>query len=62
MASTEEGQRVVGLAAAAHDVALKEAKDAQERCHAMEAELKTVQDQQATQANQLKVQEEELEV
>ena len=48
------------LAVAARDVALKEGKVAEERCHAVEAELKTLHDQQATQARQLEVQEEEL--
>ena len=60
MASAEEGQRVAGLAAAARDVALKEAKDAQEWCRVVEAEQKTLRDQQAAQADQLKVREEEL--
>jgi hypothetical protein len=41
------------MAATAHDVALKDTKDAEERCHAAEAELKALRDEQATRARQL---------
>nr|XP_020195989.1 uncharacterized protein LOC109781799 [Aegilops tauschii subsp. strangulata] len=60
VAALEEGQQVVGLAAAARDMAEKDAKAAKEHCHAAEAELKSLRDKQATQARQLEMQEEKL--
>ena len=44
MAASEEGQRGVGLAAVARDVAVKDTKAAEERCRALEAELKNLHD------------------
>ena len=59
-AAVEEGQKVVGLAAVACDAALKDAKAAEERCRAAEAEPKTLHDRQATEARRLEVREGEL--
>ena len=58
--SMKEAQKVAGVAAAERDLAQKEAKDAQERCRTVEAELKALQDQQAAQASQLQEREEKL--
>ena len=41
----EEARKVAGIAAAECDLALKEAKDTQERSYAVEAELKALRDQ-----------------
>ena len=51
---------MAGVAAVGRDLAQKEAKDTQERCRIVEAELKALQDQQDAQASQLQVQEEKL--
>lgn len=56
----EEVWKVAGVATTEHDLAMKEAKDAQERCYAVEAELKALRDQQAAQAGQLQEREEKL--
>ena len=45
--SVEEARKVASVAAVERDLALKEAKDAQGRCYAVEAELKALRDQQA---------------
>ena len=60
MAFTEEGRKVADIAAAARDVALKDAKDAKKRCRAAEAELQALRDEQATRTHRLEEQEEEL--
>ena len=57
---------MAGLTAVARDAALKEAKDAGERCHAAEAKLKTLRDQLPRQLEvreeKVKAQEEEVTV
>ena len=50
LAASEEGKQVASLAAAARDAAVKDAKAAEERCHAAEGELKTLHDMQAAEA------------
>ena len=45
MVASEEGQRVAGLAMVACDMAVKDAKAAEEHCHAAEAELRTLQEE-----------------
>ena len=47
-AKPRQPQRRAGLAAATRNMALKEAKAAEERYHAAEAELKTLCDKKAT--------------
>ena len=51
---------MAGLATTARDVALKDAKAAEERCRAAKAELKTLRDKQATRTRQLEEQVEKL--
>ena len=58
MVGSEEGKQVAGLAAAAHDMALEDAKAAKERCRVSEAELETLRNEHATEACQCKVREE----
>ena len=48
------------MAARGRDQARKEATEAENRCCVTEADLKTLQDQQATQASQLQEREENL--
>jgi hypothetical protein len=60
MTASEEGEKAAGLAAATRDAAMKDAKAAEERCRATEAKLSTLHDEQAAEARQRKVQEEEL--
>ena len=58
--SAEEAQKVLGVVATERDLARKEATEAENRCCVTEADLKTLQDQQATQASQLQEREEKL--
>ena len=48
MAASEEGRKVAGLAATAYDVALKDAKAAEECCCAAEDEMRTICDKQVS--------------
>lgn len=48
------------MAATTRDLAWKEAIEGEGRCRVVEAELKTLQDQQAAQASQLQEREEKL--
>ena len=50
IAASEEGERAAGLAAAAHDVALKDVEVAKERCRVAEAELETLCNERTTEA------------
>ena len=50
IAASEEGERAVGLAAAARDVALKDAVAAQERCRLAEAELENMRNKHTVEA------------
>ena len=52
IAASEEGERAAGLDAAAHDVALKDVKVAEECCLAAEAELETLHNEWAAKARQ----------
>ncbi|XP_073354718.1 uncharacterized protein [Aegilops tauschii subsp. strangulata] len=58
--STKEAQKALGVAATARDLARKEATEAENLCRAAKAELKALQDQQATWASQLQEREEKL--
>ena len=45
--STEEAQKVLGVAAMVQDLAWKEATEADDRCRVAKADLKALQDRQA---------------
>ena len=60
VAASEEGKRAADLAVAAHDVALKDAEAAKERCRVAEAELETLRKEGAAKVRQREAREEKL--
>ena len=60
MAASEEGKRAIDLAAAAREVALKNANAAKEPCRVAEAKLETLQNERTAEARQHGVREEKL--